>query len=109
MGILWTPIALVLAAVGSGAVLLSVVMLWPVYLSLIGNLESTRAYSKTNTTTTTGTDHDDPLTVVKRQYAAGTISETEFERRVGTLLDTDARMDSIANSDDTKGLLREID
>ncbi|RJT03836.1 SHOCT domain-containing protein [Halococcus sp. IIIV-5B] len=109
LGVLWTPIALVLATVGSGAVLLSVMMLWPVYLSLIGNLESTRAYSKTNTTSTSGMDQDDPLIVVKRQYAAGTISEAEFERRVGTLLDTDARMDTIADSNDTKNLLREID
>lgn len=33
----------------------------------------------------------DPLTVLKRRYARGELSEAEFERRVGTLLDTDGR------------------
>lgn len=38
----------------------------------------------------------DPLAVLKQRYARGELSETEFERRIGTLLDTDdrARSDS---------------
>lgn len=40
----------------------------------------------------------DPLTVLKQRYARGELSEAEFERRLGTLLDTDdhVRTDSEA-------------
>lgn len=94
-GLLWPPIALVLAGVGLAASVLSVMMLWLVYLSLIGNVESARAYSQADATPQSeeSQHHDDSIAVVKRQYAAGNISEAEFERRVDHLLTTDAEFD----------------
>jgi uncharacterized membrane protein len=65
-------------------------MMWPIYLSLIGNVESTKAYTQMNTTPSHDESGDGSLAIVKRQYAAGHISEREFERRVENLLSTDA-------------------
>jgi uncharacterized membrane protein len=84
---------LLVAGVSLGAIVFSLMMLWPVYLSLIGNIESAKAYSQAETTPSFEGSRDDAIAVVKRQYAAGNISEAEFERRVGHLLTTDAEFD----------------
>ncbi|EMA49334.1 MULTISPECIES: hypothetical protein [Halococcus] len=86
----WAPF--LLAGVSLGLVVFSLMMIWPVYLSLIGNVESPEAYSQPDATPPSEENHDDSIAVAKRQYAAGNISEMEFERRVETILDTDARM-----------------
>jgi uncharacterized membrane protein len=88
--ILWLPLLLVLAGVSLGVIIFALMMIWPVYLSLIGNVESAKAYPQTSATPSEK-NHDDSIAVVKRQYAAGNISEEEFEQRVENLLHADAR------------------
>jgi membrane protein implicated in regulation of membrane protease activity len=41
-----------------------------------------------------GADEDDPLARLKRRYADGELSDTEFEARLDTLLDADSRVES---------------
>ena len=89
---LWFPLAFLLVGVSLGLVIFSLMMVWPVYLSLIGNVESAEAYSQPDSTPPSEGSHDDSIVVAKRQYAAGNMSEMEFERRVETILDADARM-----------------
>lgn len=87
-----------LLTAGAGVVLLLTVAitisaLWPVYLSLIGNLESADEYgsgtANAPSTFREGRDSDDSVEMLKRQYAAGNVSESEFERRLGTLLNVE--------------------
>lgn len=95
----WTP---VLLGFGLPALLLSIVVLWPLYLSLIGNLEAADEYavsgpaepSKPNATEPASVDEfddslerddvdpSDPFADLKRRYANGELSEDEFERRL---------------------------
>ncbi|NGM68727.1 SHOCT domain-containing protein [Natronolimnobius sp. AArcel1] len=97
----WTT---VLLGVGIPMVLVGLLTLWPLYLSLIGNLESAADYSLSETPTRANlsaetpqretsseddVDSSDPFADLKRQYAAGDLSEDEFERRL------DARLDEI--------------
>jgi len=95
---------------GIAAAVVAVVTLWPVYLSLIGNLESAADYEHPAATTrrSSGFDADstpardladdqadpteeDSVALLKRRYAAGELSDEEFERRLGRLLDADER------------------
>jgi len=79
-----------LMSVSLGALLLTAVVLWPVYLSLIGNVESARAYPVSSQVDDSGrSDEKDAIEVLKRKYAAGKVSESEFERRLETLLGTE--------------------
>ncbi|MFH5798146.1 SHOCT domain-containing protein [Haladaptatus sp. CMAA 1911] len=85
-----------LMSISLGALLLTVAVLWPVYLSLIGNVESARAYpessvSSSSTSVSSGNhdEQDDAVEILKRKYAAGKVSESEFERRLETLLGTE--------------------
>jgi len=64
-GLLWLPVALVLAGAGLAATLLTVAMLWPVYLSLIGRLDSTKDYAQTATTSQSEESKEDPIDVLK--------------------------------------------
>lgn len=110
----WTP---VLLGAAIPTLVLSVLLLWPVYISLIGNIESPRSYSVsgardgTGTTASDGelddrsntpngttvasddspTATDDPLEKLKRRYAAGELSESEFERRLEAHLEGGGR------------------
>ncbi|WP_158055411.1 SHOCT domain-containing protein [Halorussus halophilus] len=98
---LWFFLAPLAAGFGLAAGLLAIVTLWPVYLSLIGNVESPRAYMKAGTHSAsdsfdTGTiqsfassDSEDAVANLKRQYAAGDISEKELDERVENLLHVD--------------------
>lgn len=108
-GALWLP--LLLAGVSLGAIIFSIMMLWPIYLSLIGTVESPNAYTQVNTTLSHEERRDDSLAVVKRQYAAGHISETEFEHRVENLLHADAesRLEPGAMNRRTRDGIRERD
>lgn len=71
--------------------LLTVVVLWPIYLAAIGQIESATDYgesiangsvNRSDRIDDTGTDANDPLEVLKQRYAAGKLSEAEFERRL---------------------------
>ena len=45
----------------------------------------------------------DPVTKLEHQYVNGDITETEFERRLNTLLETDAAVGQLAGDDTTEG------
>lgn len=66
--------------------LLGVLTLWPVYLSLIGNVESASAYPDGASNSREG--RETPEAVLKRRYAAGELSREEFERRLGDVMGT---------------------
>lgn len=97
-----------LMSISLGALLFTAVVLWPVYLSLIGNVESASAYpdSSVSPSSSVGNSddrNDDPVEILKRKYAAGTVSESEFERRLETLLGTEE------SSSRTDGRSRELE
>ncbi|WP_247003518.1 SHOCT domain-containing protein [Halosolutus gelatinilyticus] len=100
----WLP---ALLGLGLPALALSLAVLWPVYLSLIGNIESADAYPRSRTderaipsgresespkrrdSAASAAEVDtpepaasDPFGDLKRQYANGELSEDEFERRI---------------------------
>lgn len=97
----FTPLSLAFAlltgVVGLAAGVLGVTTLWPVYLSLIGNVDSPAAYAErvagSPAAVSAGceTDEDD-VARLKRRYAAGDLSEGEFERRLDRLLEADERV-----------------
>ncbi|WP_115862561.1 SHOCT domain-containing protein [Halorussus litoreus] len=111
----WPILALAMAGGGLAAVGLSLVALWPVYLSLIGNVESPSAYPEGRTSRArdfardadSAGDSDDAVAVLKRRYASGEISKDEFERRLDDLLGLDAALDSSRRSTDRLGRTRE--
>ncbi|WP_049971194.1 SHOCT domain-containing protein [Haladaptatus cibarius] len=84
------------AGLSLGAAILTFATLWPVYLSLIGNVDSTKEYPRTSSpnprqseSSMDDPDESDPIVVLKREYALGNISEPEFERRLNTLLEAE--------------------
>lgn len=95
--LLWMPSLL---ATGIPLLAFTTLVLWPLYLSLIGNLESTEEYAGPGTMGDTGAERltnesatassgaepkagtDDPLEDLKSRYERGDISEVEFERLV---------------------------
>lgn len=89
-GLLSGLFGLAAAGVALGMGVLIVVTLWPVYLSLIGNVESATAYSDRIESSATERD-DGPVALLQRRYANGEIPEAEFERRLDELLDADER------------------
>ncbi|MXR41958.1 SHOCT domain-containing protein [Halobaculum sp. WSA2] len=70
-------------------------VLWPVYLSLIGNVGSAAEYPETGGRGRIGErdrDGDEtPVDVLKRRYAAGEIDHDEFERRLDSVVDDSGR------------------
>jgi hypothetical protein len=91
---------------GVGALVVGLVTLWPLYLSLIGNVESPADYPTSRSRRTPGSvaatadapletssdAHDDesPEAILKRRYAAGEIDDAEFERRLETVLSVES-------------------
>ena len=75
------------------SLVLGLVCLWPVYLSLIGNLESPEAYPGTGRPAVRSDRRVDtnPEATLKRRYAEGKITREEFEERLDALLDADER------------------
>lgn len=73
------------------AVVLGIVCLWPVYLSLIGNVESPAAYpgATRRVRTALRDEETDAEATLKRRYAEGEISREEFEARLDALLEAD--------------------
>lgn len=88
--------------------ILAVVTLWPVYLSLIGNIDAAAEYASDDASTRPGpvtadvAVSDDPVAIAKRQYAAGELSHEEFERRLDRLMDDDERVRADAESDSSE-------
>lgn len=87
-GFFWALTSIVAPIVGLAAAILTILVIWPVYLSLIGNVESPEAYANGGTSSEIGA-RGDPIDLLKRQYAAGKVDDEEFERRLDTLLDVE--------------------
>ena len=76
---------------GIAAFPLGVVVLWPVYLSLIGNIDAPEVYSDVSSGArpdASGRRTETPEAVLKRRYAAGELSRTEFECRLDDVMET---------------------
>jgi len=75
--------------------LLGILTLWPVYLSLIGNVESPEEYpegaSKPGDSRESHDKLETPEEVLKRRYAAGELTREEFERRLSEVMDSGGR------------------
>lgn len=87
-------VGLLSVPVGAALLAISLITLWPVYLSLIGNVESASEYREgTSGQSSRGRsrDEDDPEEILKRRYAAGELSRSEFERRLDEILDVGSR------------------
>ena len=89
LGFGWFLAGFLAAGVGLAAVLLAVATLWPVYLSLIGNVESASAYPDRSASLPSDGRRDDLEARLKRKYARGDLSRAEFERRLDGLLGGD--------------------
>ena len=86
------PLALVSVFAGLLGVVafpFGLLVLWPVYLSLIGNVESPSAYPEG--TATPRANRESAEDVLKRRYAAGELTRDEFERRLDAVMATGAR------------------
>ncbi|WP_135851540.1 SHOCT domain-containing protein [Halorussus salinus] len=64
------------------------VTLWPVYLSLIGNVESPELYPDGASAPETDGERESAEAILKRRYAAGELSREEFERQLNAVLRT---------------------
>lgn len=89
-GLFWALTSIIAPVVGFAAATLTIFVIWPVYLSLIGNIESPEAYAIGGSSGLLDViDSDDSIALLKRQYAAGKMDEEEFERRLDTLLEVE--------------------
>lgn len=93
--------------VGAGALFVGLATLWPVYLSLIGNVESPTDYPTTTSRRQSSVatrdagpsmsakpaDDESPEAILKRRYAEGEIDDAEFERQLETILSAEATGD----------------
>jgi hypothetical protein len=113
----WPIGALLAGSVCAATGYLASLVLWPVYLSLIGNVESARSYRPGDGEPTVSGDErpaetgesDDSLETLKHRYAAGELSDAEFERRIDGLLDAEevARADEGATGRRSRNALLE--
>ncbi|MFB6175850.1 MAG: SHOCT domain-containing protein [Halobaculum sp.] len=97
VGLLPILFGLVGGTVGLAGTLLALVVLWPVYLSLIGNVASADEYGvgaaddpadfEAGRDVNTDPGGTDPETILKRRYAAGELTREEFERRLDNVMD----------------------
>ena len=106
-------LSLFVLTVGATAGLLGLVVLWPIYLSLLGHVPSVSEYSTTGRASPFDgpgegkSEEDEPLALLKHQYTSGTISEAEFERRLDQLLGTDRV--SPERADDARDVIEELE
>lgn len=89
-GLFGMLVAFLVAGIGFVASLFTALLLWPVYLSLIGNVDSARSYSERFESQPAQKQDEESLELLKQQYVNGTISKVEFETRVENLLNVDA-------------------
>lgn len=88
----WTlsmPVAVLFGVAALAAGALAVVVLWPAYLSLIGNVDRPEDYVPGQPSPVARHEpvDEDPVVALKREYAAGNVTDAEFERRLERLLD----------------------
>lgn len=104
----------VFAVGGAVGLFVALLTLWPVYLSLIGNVDRPAAYGTRNDASTRSVaetsgsptaDGDDPVATLERRYTAGEITHEEFERRLDRLVDASGDVDR--DEDREVGRLRE--
>lgn len=93
-GVLGALFGLVVGSVSIAGMLVALTALWPVYLSLIGNIESPKRYGigsaahSVEFEADADADGTDPAAILKRRYAAGELTREEFERRLDNVMDT---------------------
>lgn len=108
VGLLELLFGLLFSTGGIAGILICLVVLRPVYLSLIGNIEEPAAYgsgARTNRTRELPEEDDgDPIEVRKYRYAAGELSEDKFERRLTDSIDLQERREE---SDAERGRIHE--
>ncbi|AFZ72730.1 hypothetical protein [Natronobacterium gregoryi] len=82
------------AVAGVFLTLLTLVTLWPIYLSLIGHIDASDAYSPDAYSSESETESTpSPTDGLKSQYQRGELSEAEFERELEAVLsETDERV-----------------
>ena len=88
-----------LSLVGLALIVTAFAALWPVYLSLIGNLEAPETYAVGEGLET---PEADPEAILQRRYAEGEIGRETFERRLDDVLATDADRPVDGRRDDTQ-------
>ena len=107
-------------SVGVATAALAFLMLWPIYVSAIGNVDSPAGYAANirassdrqpvdaagSRRTSGGNDQaDEALTALRNRYARGEISDQAFEQRLERLLETESvdqarlNVDRRANAD----------
>lgn len=102
---------LAVGTVGIAGVLLTLTTLWPLYLSVIGNVESADAYGTGSEPGSAEFETDetvagtDPEAILKRRYAAGELTREEFERRLDNVMDTrpETRRRASSDGDESSG------
>jgi uncharacterized membrane protein len=88
-GVLPFLLGIIGTAIGLAGAGIAITALWPVYLSLIDNIDSPASYgvgSGIGSGTFDGAD--DPESILKQRYAAGEITREEFERRLDGVMET---------------------
>jgi len=111
LAFLFTPVPIsllivpIFGSIGLGTAVLTLLLLWPVYLAAIGNVDSPIAYAQKigspskqsavdpldhQQTTPSSDKPDDALVVLRDRYARGEISEQAFEQRLERLLETES-------------------
>ncbi|UPV73396.1 SHOCT domain-containing protein [Halorussus limi] len=84
--------ALFASVLGVPAFFVGLLTLWPVYLSLIGNVESPELYPDGASEPAASEDRESAEAILKRRYAAGELSREEFERQLDAVMG-DSRSD----------------
>ncbi|WP_128477935.1 SHOCT domain-containing protein [Halorussus pelagicus] len=74
--------------VGLSAFFVGILTLWPVYLSLIGNVESAAMYPDGASKSRPNENRESAEAILKRRYAAGELSREQFEHQLNALLET---------------------
>lgn len=93
---LFAPVAIFISLT---VTIFTITILWPIYLSLIGEIESVDAYPSGDAAPVPhkNGEPDTAIEMLKRRYAAGDISENEFERRIENLLQRDSTGQNITD------------
>lgn len=93
----------VTGAIGFPLAILTIVVLWPIYLSMIGHIESADAYPPAASRSDEWDAAENHVETVKRRYEAGEISESELEQELEAQLDAGSDAVKPGASDRTTG------